>query len=230
MTEQLKNFTARLGADFKDVGLLDLALTHRSYVNEHRDQVSEHNERLEFLGDAVLELVVTDYLFNKFPDQDEGHLTAIRAALVNTQSLAEMASDLNFNEVLKLSRGESRDIGRARQTILADAFEAVVGAIYLDQGYRAASDFIAKHLLSKTDDVILNGSWQDAKSKFQEEAQERYGVTPIYQVLEEIGPDHDKRFRIGLYVGERLIVDGEGHSKQEAEQAAAARALSTGTW
>lgn len=221
---------ARLGLTFKDLDLLEESLTHRSYLNEHKTSRA-HNERLEFLGDAVLELATTHFLFTRFPNKPEGDLTAYRAALVNTVSLAETAELIGLNDLLLLSKGESKDTGRARQIILANAFEAVLGAIYLDQGYDAAEAFIAKHLYGKIDSVLANRTWQDAKSKFQEAAQERKNVTPIYKTLEEVGPDHDKKFTVGVYLGDKdEVARGEGKSKQEAEQDAAQNALAKTGW
>jgi len=223
-------FENRIGHGFRDKRLLETAFTHRSYLNENRTAGREHNERLEFLGDAVLELAVTEFLFSKYPDKPEGDLTAYRAALVNTQSISEAAGKLGMNEFLLLSRGESRDVGRARQIILANAFEALIGALYLDQGYGAAKDFIGKQLFHKTDDVVARRLWQDAKSRFQELVQEKTGVTPSYQLIQQSGPDHEKQFVIGAYIGTEKVAQGEGRSKQEAEQAAAEKALIAKGW
>ncbi|MEK7086497.1 MAG: ribonuclease III, partial [Patescibacteria group bacterium] len=206
------------------------ALPHRSYLNEHREYMGNHNERLEFLGDAVLELAVTDFLFKKFPAKPEGELTAYRASLVNTVSLAETSSALDVSEFLLLSKGESKDTGRARDVILADAFEAIIGAIYLDAGYTRAEAFISKNLYSKIDAVIANRSYQDAKSRFQESAQEKRGTTPAYETLSEVGPDHDKRFTVGVFIGPNEIARGVGQSKQEAEQSAAQAGLDKMGW
>src|ERR1700722_12711699 len=214
-------FETRMGHSFNDKRLLQAALTHRSYLNENREAGREHNERLEFLGDAVLELVVTEFLFAKYPDKPEGDLTAYRAALVNTQSISDAAQKLGMNDFLLLSRGEAKDTGRARQIILANAFEALIGALYLDQGYVAAKDLISKQLFHKTDDVVARRLWQDAKSRFQELSQERSGVTPNSQVISQSGPDHDKTFVVGAFIANEKIATGEGRSKQEAEQAAA---------
>jgi len=213
-----------LNLSFNNLDLLEEALTHRSYLNENKT-ARAHNERLEFLGDAVLELAVTRFLYDRFPRKPEGDLTAFRAALVNTVSIAESAESIGLNDLLFLSKGESRDTGRARQIILANAFEALIGAIYLDQGYDAAEVFIGKHLYPKIDNVLENRSWQDAKSKYQELAQEREGITPQYRTIEEKGPDHDKLFTVGVYLNDKEIARGEGQSKQEAEQAAARAAL-----
>lgn len=223
-------FAATLGISFKNPGLLAEALTHRSYLNENRALVSAHNERLEFLGDAVLELAVTHFLFEKFPAKPEGELTAYRAALVNTFSLADAAALIGVNDYLLLSKGEAKDMGRARQIILANAFEAIIGAIFLDQGYEAAEAFIAKNLYSKIDAVIANKTYQDAKSRFQEAAQEKRGITPSYQTLSQTGPDHAKLFTVGVFIGTEEITRGEGPSKQEAEQAAAQAGLDKMRW
>lgn len=226
----LTALATRLGLSFSDLNLFAEALTHRSYLNEHRDHPGTHNERLEFLGDAVLELATTDFLFRKFPAKPEGELTAYRAALVNTVSLAETAQTLGLNGNLLLSRGEAKDTGRARDVILADAFEAIIGAIYLDRGYAVAEHFIAEHIFGKIDDVIKKRSYQDAKSRFQEAAQEKRGATPSYETLREEGPDHDKRFTVGVFVAGAEVACGEGKSKQEAEQAAAKAALEKTGW
>jgi ribonuclease III len=216
--------TEKLGISFTDIGLLVTALTHRSYVNEHRKSVSEHNERLEFLGDAVLELVVTEYLYAKY-DEPEGVLTNWRSALVRTESIGSAASRLELEPLLRLSRGEKRGTLRARNQILANAFEAVIGAIYLDQGYDAASKFIEANLLITFEDILKNGTWLDPKSHLQEVVQSREGFTPQYKVLSEVGPDHDKIFSIGVYVGGKMIGQGEGPSKQAGQVAAAEAAL-----
>ncbi|OGZ20544.1 MAG: ribonuclease III [Candidatus Lloydbacteria bacterium RIFOXYC12_FULL_46_25] len=225
-----EKFAAHIGVTFTDIELLREAFTHRSYLNEHRGVNLKHNERLEFLGDAVLELVITEYLFQKYPDEPEGMLTAYRSALVNTNSISDAAVIWNMNEYLLLSRGEAKDTGRARQYILANTFEAVIGAVFLDQGYAAAQEFIAKSLFDQLDEIVGKRLWQDAKSRFQEEAQERTGITPSYEVLKEIGPDHDKRFAVGVYIGSELIASGEGRSKQDAEQAAAQVGLERKGW
>ncbi len=227
--KDLSAHAAALGITFNDYSFFEEALTHRSYLNEHKDARS-HNERLEFLGDAVLELAVTHFLFTKYPRKPEGDLTSFRAALVNTVSLAESAELIGLNDMLFLSKGESKDTGRARQIILANAFEALLGAIYLDQGYAAAEAFIAKHLYPKIEPVVSSRTWQDAKSKFQELAQEKKGKTPGYKTLSEVGPDHDKVFRVGVFVGDEHIAEGEGHSKQEAEQSAAQAAIDKTGW
>ncbi len=224
------SFEKKIGYSFKDKRLLETAFTHRSYLNENRASGREHNERMEFLGDAVLELVVTEFLYEKYPENPEGELTAYRAALVNTQSIAESATKLGMNEYLLLSRGESRDTGRARQVILANAFEAMIGALYLDSGYGAARDFIGNQLFHKTDDVVANRLWQDAKSKLQEISQDLLGFTPTYEMVNQSGPDHDKKFVVAAHLGAERLATGEGKSKQEAEQAAAEKALAAKGW
>ena len=223
-------FASKLNISFVHPELLAEAFTHRSYLNENRGIVKAHNERLEFLGDAVLELAVTHFLFIKFPDKPEGDLTAYRAALVNTYSLAEVAQVLGVNEYLLLSKGEAKDTGRARQIILANALEAIIGALYLDQGYKYAEQFIAEHIYPRIDEVLEKRAWQDAKSRFQEEAQEKQGITPNYQLISEEGPDHDKVFTVGVYVGRVEIARGTGKSKQEAEQSAAQAGIEKMSW
>ncbi len=215
---------------FKNKNLLTQAFTHRSYLNEHPREVLHHNERLEFLGDAVLELVVTEYLFEKYPDKTEGDLTSYRAALVNTITLSEVASELNINNFLLLSKGESQDTGKARQYILANTFESLVGALYLDQGYDSVRDFLAKCLLPRLANILSFNLWQDGKSRFQEKAQEIEGVTPTYEVIKESGPDHNKLFVVGVFLKNALIAEGSGSSKQIAEQHAAKNALEERGW
>lgn len=215
-----------LGLTFENIDLLITALTHRSYVNEHRKSTSEHNERLEFLGDAVLELVVTDYLFNHH-QEPEGTLTSWRAALVRTESIGESGEKLGYEPLLRLSKGEKQGSDRARKQIMANAFEAVIGAIYLDQGYESARVFIEKNILSKLEGILEAGTWRDAKSRLQEVAQRIDGHTPVYKVLEEIGPDHDKVFTLGVFVGGVLKGRGSGSSKQAAQQVAAEAAVKT---
>ena len=228
--DRLESFQKNNNLEFKNKDLLRQAFVHRSYLNENRDFALDHNERLEFLGDAVLELVITDYLYAKFPKKAEGDLTAYRSALVNANTLSLVAEESGINELLYLSRGESKDKGRARQVILADTFEAVIGAIYTDRGYDAAKQFIAKKLFGLTDEVVEKGLWLDAKSRFQEKAQDRVGVTPLYKTIKEHGPDHDKQFIVGVYIGSELISQGSGKSKQEAEQEAAKAALEVKGW
>jgi ribonuclease-3 len=214
----------KIGFEYKNIDYLITALTHRSYVNEHKKSVSEHNERLEFLGDAVLELVVTDYLFRNFSDP-EGTLTSWRAALVRTESIGEAGDKLGYEPLLRMSRGEKNGSLRARQQILANAFEAVIGSVYLERGYADAEAFIAKHILSKLDDILKTGSWRDPKSHLQEVSQRIDNQTPVYKVIEEIGPDHDKIFTLGVFVGDVLMGKGTGPSKQSAQQEAAKAAL-----
>ncbi|MDO5452062.1 MAG: ribonuclease III [Candidatus Saccharibacteria bacterium] len=210
----------KLGFEFKDIDLLVTALTHRSYVNEHRATVREHNERLEFLGDAVLELVTSDFLYRNY-DYPEGVMTALRAALVRTESIGGAGKELGYEPLVRMSKGEQRGSERAHDSILADCFEAVIGAIYLDQGYEAAKKFIDKHILVKIETILEEGSWHDPKSYIQELAQKIDGVTPVYRTLKEEGPDHDKTFTVGIYVGKTLKGTGIGHSKQEAQTEAA---------
>lgn len=228
--KDFKSFEESIGVEFNDVALLRQAFTHRSYLNEHRGHAGGHNERLEFLGDAVLELIATHFLYEEFPEKTEGELTAFRAALVNAVTLSEVAASLGMNDYLLLSRGEAKDQGRARGVLLANAFEALIGAIYLDLGYEAARGFISKHLFPKIDTIIKNRLWQDAKSALQEKVQESEGLTPYYSVLGETGPDHDKQFSVGVYVKDELLAEGSGKSKQEAEQAAARAALEAKGW
>ena len=209
----------KLGFEFNDISLLVTALTHRSYVNEHK-KVHEHNERLEFLGDAVLELVSSDFLFREY-NYPEGVMTALRAALVRTESIGDAGKELGYEPLVRLSKGEKNGSERAHDVILADCFEAVIGAIYLDQGYDAAKEFIAKHILVKIDTILEEGTWRDPKSYVQELAQKIDGVTPVYKTLREDGPDHDKTFTVGMYVGDAIKGIGKGHSKQEAQTEAA---------
>jgi ribonuclease-3 len=214
----------QLGVEFDDIGLLVLAFTHRSYVNEHKKTAPAHNERMEFLGDAVLELVVTEHLYANFSDP-EGILTNWRSALVRTESIGAAASRHGFEPLLRLSRGEKRGTERARAQILANSYEAVVGAIYLDKGYDAAKAFITKSILSTFEQILKSGSWMDPKSHLQEMAQSHDGHTPIYKVLHEEGPDHDKTFTVGVFVGGELRGQGTGPSKQHGQQKAAEAAL-----
>jgi ribonuclease-3 len=216
-----KNFASeKLGFDFNDIMLLVTALTHRSYVNEHRSSAIEHNERLEYLGDAVLELVTSDYLYRTY-NEPEGIMTALRAAMVRTESIGAAGYELGYESLVRLSRGEKHGSSRAHEVIMADCFEAVIGAIYIDQGYDKAKEFIDKHIISRLDQIIKEGTWRDPKSYVQELSQKMKGVTPIYRTISEDGPDHDKHFVVGLYIGEELITKGDGHSKQDAQTAAA---------
>lgn len=222
----------KIDIKFKDKSLLMQACTHRSYLNEHKSVGLAHNERLEFLGDAVLELVVTNFLFEKFPERNEGDLTAYRSALVNTNSLSLVATKLGVNDFLLLSKGESKDTGRARSIILADSMEAIIGAIYLDQGYEKAREFISNTIfvIINIEEIIDNKLWLDPKSRFQEKAQEKTGITPSYRTLKETGPDHSKLFTLGVFLGDVQIASGTGMSKQEAEQKAAEKALEVKKW
>ena len=232
MKNDFKTFAKKLGVNFLDISLLQTACTHRSYLNEVKSAKIEHNERLDFLGDAVLELVVTDFLYKKYPRKNEGDLTAYRSALVNTNSLSRVADNIGINDYLILSKGEAKDIGRARAIILADAVEAIIGAVYLDQGYETAEAFIARSILEfiKIEDIISNKLWLDAKSRFQERAQEVTGQTPIYKTVKETGPDHDKQFTVGVFIGDTQIALGAGPSKNEAEQKAAEKAIEVKGW
>lgn len=219
-----------LNVNFKNKDLLIQAFCHRSYLNENPKFYLSHNERLEFLGDAVLELVVTEYLYQKYPQKPEGELTNWRAALVNAKILAETAKKLGFNDFLLLSRGEEKELGKARQYILANTSESFIGALFLDQGYKACNSLIKKHLIKELPNIIKYGLYKDSKSRFQEEAQEKVNVTPTYQVLKEWGPDHAKSFIVGVFLNKELVAEGKGFSKQEAEEAAAKKALETKKW
>lgn len=228
--KDFSQFEQKLNLNFKNKDLLREAFTHRSYINESKRSELTHNERLEFLGDAVLELVVTDYLFEKYPDRTEGDLTSYRSALVNAVTLGEVARTLGMNDYLLLSKGEAKDTGKARQIILANTFEAIVGALYLDQKYEGAEVFIKQQLLPLTEEIVEKELWKDAKSFLQEKAQEEMGVTPTYKVLREAGPDHDKKFVVAVLLGDELVAEAQGKSKQEAEQGAAAAALKEKKW
>lgn len=214
-----------LGVEFKDPRLLKEALTHRSYLNENPRWGFPHNERLEYLGDAVLELAVSEHLFEKYPGSDEGRLTGLRAALVNYQRLAEIAREIRLEDHLYLSRGEAKDTGKAREVILANAIEAIFGAVYLDRGYGAARRLVERTVIPHLEEVITRKLYRDPKSVFQELTQEKMKVTPTYRVLSEVGPDHGKVFRVGVFLGERCVAEGKGTSKQEAEAHAAEAAL-----
>ncbi len=230
MTIKFADFEKKIKISFKDKDLLKQAFTHRSYINENVGLKISHNERLEFLGDAVLELIVTDFLYKKYPAYTEGELTAMRSALVNAIIISEIAGAIGMNDYLLLSKGEAKDFGKARQYILANTYEALVGAIYLDQGYEVVDKFITKTLLPKTEEIVNKKLWRDAKSLVQEKAQEFVSVTPSYKVLQQSGPDHDKHFTVGIYFGTNLIAEGKGKSKQEAEQSAAMNALKAKNW
>lgn len=223
-------FEERLGVTFRDKNLLIQSVVHRSYLNEHPDFHLGHNERLEFLGDAVLELVVTEYLYEHYPNP-EGELTNWRAALVNANMLSEVATELNIERFLYLSKGEAKDTqSKARLYILANAFEAVVGAMYLDSGMDQVKGFIGEHVLRRLPHILENKLYLDPKSRFQEAAQERSGATPTYRVLEERGPDHAKWFKVGVFIGSDMVASGEGSSKQEAQVDAATKALEAKGW
>lgn len=225
LTAPYKDFAkTQLGFEFDNIQLLITALTHRSYVNEHKKSVNEHNERLEFLGDAVLELVVTDFLYTNY-DEPEGILTSWRAALVRTESIADAGDKLGYEPLLRMSRGEKKGSDRARQQILANAFEAVIGAIYLEKGCSEAEKFIQKHITSKLEGILAKGTWRDPKSHLQEVSQRVDGATPQYKVMSEEGPDHEKVFTLGAYVNGKLMGKGVGPSKQFAQQQAARTAL-----
>ena len=226
----LTNLEKKIAVDFKNKALLKEALTHRSYLNENPNRGLSQNERLEFLGDAVLELIVTEYLFQNYPTKPEGELTAFRAALVNYQMLAKIANEIALGKFILLSRGEAKDTGRAREVILANAFEALIGAIYLDQGLEKSKKFIIKNVVKELPKIIKEGLFKDAKSLFQELAQEKLGITPAYNVLSETGPDHNKIFRVGVFLNSDLIAEGEGPSKQEAELEAAKNAIRVKGW
>ncbi len=223
-------FDEENGLKFKNKALLKQAFTHRSFINENKGEGLGHNERLEFLGDAVLELVVTEYLYTLYPDKTEGELTSLRSALVNTNTISRVAGNLFMDDYLFLSRGEAKDTGRARQYILANTFEAVIGAIYLDLGYDRAQKFIEKNLFPLREEIVEKGLWQDSKSLFQEKAQDVAGITPMYKTVRESGPDHDKYFTVAVLLGNEMIAEGKGRSKQEAEQDAALHALEEKGW
>ena len=230
MKPDFSKFEKIIGINFNNKDLLMQAFTHRSYLNEHRDIKLAHNERLEFLGDAVLELIVTEYLYYKYPDKNEGELTSFRSALVNATTLSDAALKIGMNDYLLLSKGEAKDTGRARQIILANTIEALIGAIFLDQDYEMAKFFISNNIFNLIEKIVENQTWLDAKSKFQEQAQDYDGITPVYKTLKEEGPDHDKKFTVAVYLDKVKIAEGEGKSKQEAEQAAANNALIIKEW
>lgn len=230
MEKEFSALEKKLKVSFKDKDLLINAFAHRSYLNENPTFYLPHNERLEFLGDAVLELVVTEYLYKKYPDKAEGELTTWRAALVNAKMLSEISKELGFNDFLLLSKGESKENGKARDYILANTFESFVGALYLDQGFKSCDKFIQQCLLPKLAHVLEAELYRDSKSRFQEVAQERRGITPTYRSLEEWGPDHEKKFRVGVFLRDKKAAEGEGSSKQEAEERAAQNALTTNNW
>ena len=227
--DKLAQLENKIETKFKDRNILLQALTHRSYLNENPKWGQDHNERLEFLGDAVLELVVTEYLYKTYPNP-EGEMTNWRAALVNAVMLARIATEFDLNDYILLSRGEAKDTGRARQYILANAMESLIGAIYLDQGYEASEKFIKKFILKELSGIIENQLYRDAKSLFQEKAQEKVGVTPTYEVIKEWGPDHARNFQVGVFLEKEMVGVGDGPSKQEAQQVAASDALKKKGW
>ena len=224
-----KEVSRVLGLAFHNTEYLQTAFTHRSYINEHRNYPLDHNERLEFLGDAVLELVVTEYLFHNYPNP-EGELTSWRAALVNGEMLSRVGAEIGIEPFLLMSRGEAKDTGRSRQYLVANAMEAIIGALYLDQGYDAAREFILRVVVSHLPEVFEQKLYADPKSEFQEQSQTRLSMTPSYRVLSESGPDHDKCFTAGAYIGDDLIAEGTGSSKQEAQREAAKNALKKKGW
>jgi len=223
-------FEKKTNIFFENKKLLEQAFVHRSYINENNGSKLNHNERLEFLGDAVLELIITEYLYNKYKDRNEGELTAYRSSLVNAVTIGEVALSLGMNDYLLLSKGEAKDIGKARSYILSNTYEAYVGAVYLDQGYEVAKNFISETLFGKIDDIVAQKLWRDSKSLIQEKSQEYLNITPSYRVINEAGPDHDKHFTVGVFFGDEKIAEGKGHSKQEAEQSAAKNALEVKEW
>lgn len=224
------NLIKKIGVKFEDESLLDKAFIHRSYLNEHRKEGIESNERLEFLGDAVLELIATRYLFNKHPNKAEGELTNLRSALVQGRHLAEVSKELHLGKYLYLSNGEENSGGREKNYILANALEAVIGAIYLDQGFEKSSEFVNQFILSRLDEIIEKNLFADPKSTLQEFVQEKFETTPTYNILSEEGPDHEKEFEAGVYIDEKLISSGKGSSKQKAESVAAENALKDKSW
>jgi ribonuclease-3 len=222
--KKISEFQKRIGLKFKNRDLLREAFLHKSYINEDKKIKLSHNERLEFLGDAVLELIVTEYLYKNYEKETEGKMTAIRAALVNTESLAEAGKKLSLEEHLTLSKGEKKE-SKGKDHTLANTFEAVLGAIYLDAGYEMSFEFVRKNLLKNIKNIIKNKTYRDPKSYFQEMAQEKYKFTPEYKIISEIGKDHDKVFISELFVGNKKIAKGEGASKQKAEVEAAKNGL-----
>lgn len=229
IVQDFSKLESHLKVKFKNKDFLIQAFCHRSYLNENPDFYLEHNERLEFLGDAVLELVVTEYLYNNYKNQ-EGELTNWRAALVNAQNLAKVAQVLGFDDFLLLSRGEAKDTGKARQYILANTLEAFLGSFYLDQGFEPVKKFLEKHLIKELPSILKQGLHRDAKSYFQEKAQEKVRITPTYRVLQEWGPDHAKSFIVGVFLGDEIAAEGQGLSKQEAESEAARKGLEAKGW
>ena len=225
----IDSLAKNIGIKFNNIGLLQQAVTHRSYLNENRKYELDHNERLEFLGDAVLELIVTEHLYNNYSNP-EGELTSWRSALVNGEMLAKVAQEIGVEKYLLMSRGEAKDTGRARQYLLANAMEAIIGATYLDQGYETAKEFVLKNVATKLPEILDNKLYLDPKSYFQEKAQENSKVTPSYKVVKDWGPDHDKHFVVGVYLGSELVAEGEGNSKQEAQRDAARKGMEVKNW
>ncbi|MEW6617586.1 MAG: ribonuclease III [Patescibacteria group bacterium] len=225
MSKDSSDFEKNIGVAFKNKDFLKEALTHRSYLNEHPEWAVFHNERLEYLGDAVLELVTTEYLFHFYPNYQEGELTSLRAALVNYQMMAKVAREISLEQYLFLSKGEAKDSGKAREVILANALESLIGAIYLDHGYDVTKTFIERFIISHLREVVDQKLYRDPKSVFQEIMQEKKKVTPTYRVLRETGPDHQKQFLVGVFLDEELVAQGQGTSKQEAESSGAKAAL-----
>lgn len=226
---EISDFEKKIGLEFKNKDLLELAFTHRSFLNENRDKVKEHNERIEFLGDAVLELIVTEMLYVKFPGMKEGEMTAIRSALVNTDALSKQASKLGMEDYLKMSKGEEAS-EKGRWHILANTFESVIGAVYLDFGYETTRKFLEMNLFPYLGEILEDNLHRDPKSFFQEMAQEKNGITPEYKTVEEIGPEHDREYVAAAYIGKELVAKGKGSSKKNAEIAAAANALKVKKW
>lgn len=224
-----KQLAKKIGVNFTDIGMLRNAMTHRSFLNENRSYDLGHNERLEFLGDAVLELVVTEYLYGKF-ENPEGELTNWRASLVNGEMLAKVAEKIQIGDYLLMSKGERKDVGKARQYLLANAMEAIIGAIYLDQGYGASKKFITENIICNLSEILETKSYLDPKSYFQEKAQQHAQITPHYEVIKQWGPDHERSFLMGVFLGDEKVAEGEGMSKQEAQRTAAEKALEAKDW
>jgi ribonuclease III len=225
----VESLAKKIGIKFKNIKLLNQAVTHRSYLNENRNYKLDHNERLEFLGDAVLELIITEYLYGGYPNQ-EGDLTSWRSALVNGEMLSKVAKEIGVEKYLLMSRGEAKDKGRARQYLLANALEAIIGSIYLDQGYEVTKKFVLSNVAKKLPEILDNKLYLDPKSYFQEKAQENNKLTPLYKVIKDWGPDHDKHFIVGIYLGDELVAEGDGNSKQEAQREAARKGLKVKGW
>ncbi len=230
MIQDFKQVSEELGLSFNNLDFLAEALTHRSFLNEHREWKLPHNEKLEFLGDAVLGFVVADYLVQQYPELQEGALTSLRAALVNSDSLLSVAHQLQLEKYLLVSKGEAKDFQNPRSYILSNAVEALIGALYLDGGIEKARQFIQKYFFPKTEEILRTSSYKDAKSLFQERSQEILGITPTYKTLKSWGPDHNKQFEVGVYLKDELVSTGQGYSKQEAELKAAETALKLKGW